>query len=110
MKKLKAIIQGEVVIKEVEELPGNKPGLADNSIVAYGETGNAHELVGGKFNLYGNFEAANKYLEVIEKTELQHGNGGVSGHEKAVILPGVYEITSQVESNIVQRRITAVVD
>lgn len=104
MGKLKVIIQGEVIVRELEKLPKDLPEESTDRIVAYGETGNAHVLEGGKFNLYGNFKAAEKYLRVEKRTSLKHGfSDSTQGHETVIIEPGVYEIIPQVELDLVQK-------
>ncbi len=110
MKKLKVIVQGEVVIRQIEDLPPELPLENKEGAVAYGETGGLHHLQGGKFALYGAARAAHKYLKVIEKTELLHGSGATEGHHPAVIEPGVYEIYPQREVDVVERKWRSVMD
>lgn len=111
MKKLKVIVQGEVIIREVKELPEELPGENQAGVAAYGETGNAHAFVGGKFKLYGDILATQKYLKVLETTELRHGTDENSqGHEIAIIEPGVYEIYPQNEVDIIEKRSRTVLD
>lgn len=109
-KKLKVIIQGEVIVRELPSRRDSDAPLNVSGIVATGETGNPHQLVGGKFKLFGNVMSANNLLEVEERTELRHGLGSNSGHEVAVIEPGVYEILPQREVDIITRRARNVVD
>lgn len=47
MKKLKVIVQGEVVIRQIEQLPEQLPQENKEGAVAYGETGGLHQLQGG---------------------------------------------------------------
>lgn len=108
--KLRVIIQGEVIIRELEKDRKTKEALNKTGIVATGETGNPHQIVGGKYELYGNIAAANNLLKVIDTVELRHGLGANSGHETAIIEPGVYEIIPQREVDIFTRRARNVVD
>lgn len=109
--KLKAIVQGEVIVKEIKKLPENLPSENKDGGIAYGETGGLHHLSGGKFKLYGDLLATQKYLEVIETTELRHNDNGENrGHEVAILDPGVYEIHPQNEIDIIEHRVRTVLD
>lgn len=109
--KMKVYVQGEVIIKQIEALPDDLPEENKAGIAGYGETGNAHVLTGGKFKLYGAAKAAQKYLKVVEKTELRHGHRETTeGHYPAVIEPGVYEVYPQREVDIIERKWRNVID
>jgi len=109
-KKLKVIVQGEVIIRELAE--DRRPEASANltGIVATGETGNPHTIMGGKFELFGNALAAGNLLRVTETTQLVHGTEAHSGHEVAIIPPGVYEINPQRERDLLTRRSRTVLD
>lgn len=108
--KMKVFVQGEVVIKQIEKLPQELPEKSKDNVVAYGETGGAHVLQGDRFTLYGHHSAAVKYLEVDQEVELTHGHGNTSGHEVMKITPGTYSIEPQVEIDVVNNKLRAVMD
>lgn len=94
-KKLKVWRHGEVIIKEIVSLPEDIE-KANDDIIAYGETGNAHRLE-GSFELYGNHTIGQKprHLKVLQ--------GGAQvvhpGHPTHKLPPGNYSIESQIEWN-----------
>lgn len=108
-RKLKAYVQGEVIIREVLASKAELPPENKSGILATGETGQPHALVGGKFKLFGDALAANNYLEVIETTQLKHGVAH-SGHELLELPPGCYEILPQREVDLLTRRARNVID
>lgn len=110
MSKMRIIVQGEQILKQIKALPKDLPELSKDGVVGFGETGNAHALEVGRFQLYGAAKAARKYLKVTKTTELWHGTPQNSGHQAAQIAPGVYEIYPQREVDVIERKSRAVVD
>lgn len=85
--------QGDVLIKEVEEIPEGLTFSKTNTL-QYGElTGHAHRLHEGEFEIYLNPKEQDKdgngrkYLRVVRPTELRHEE-----HRPFIIHPGIYEI------------------
>lgn len=108
--KKKAYIQGEVIIIQVDEATEPKAELNNTGIIATGETGNHHQLVGGKFQLFGNARAAGNLLKVIEPTQLVHGSPETTGHRPITLPSGTYSIKVQRERDLLSTRSRAVVD
>ena len=99
--KTKLFRQGDVLIELVAALPaGAKDVTAEDRIVlAYGEaTGHAHAIYEpqtetkpqGKARLWD--AGAERYLQVIEKTSLNHEE-----HAPIVLEPGIYRVGQQRE-------------
>lgn len=112
MTKLKAYTQGEVILLEVpsNNIPTTDQPLNPTGIVATGETGNHHQLQGGRFELFGNVRAANNLLKVYETTTLVHGSPATTGHVHMSLPPGTYVIKPQRERDLLARRSRAVLD
>lgn len=95
--------QGDVLLKEIKEMP-RKPNKVNHGILAMGEaTGHSHSLMDGLFRLYEH--SGCKYIEVIETTRLVHQE-----HNSLQIEPGYYEVIIEREYDPFEEAIRKVVD
>lgn len=111
-------VQGDVIFKRIDKLPqgprGDVPKDLKEGILAYGEvTGFRHQLMDSSA-----FEAhvilGKVYLNVIKEVDLQHGQGKALDktveHQSQKIMPGIYEIDGQVETDWMTRSVRRVAD
>ena len=91
-KKLKQIQQGDVLLQEVESMPGDaiKSQAGGRIVLAVGEkTGHSHSIISEKANLWTIKDADEtlNYLEVLEPVTLVHDE-----HKALPIPKGIYKI------------------
>lgn len=95
--------QGDVLLKQIDKLPG---GITkkDDLVVKEGEaTGHKHEFVGEGVALY--LADTRLYAEVAVPVPIIHPD-----HEKIIIDPGVYEIGDEREYDYYENDFRKVVD
>jgi len=105
--------QGDVIIKQINEIPKKFKYGKEDMILAHGEvTGHAHRIKKGEAKLYADIainEAIENYdtlvLNVVKETELYHEE-----HESITLPPGKYEITIQKEFDWFSEEIRKVQD
>lgn len=101
---MKLFRHGDILIKEIKELPKNLKEQ-DNGVLAYGEvTGHSHELEGGKYRVLVD-DSNKKFLEIMEATMLRHQE-----HKTITIAPAKYEIIIEKEYDPFSEEINKVKD
>ncbi len=101
---MKIYRHGDILIKEIKELPKNLKEQK-NGILALGEvTGHSHELEGGKYRVLVD-DSNKKFLEIMEATMLKHQE-----HKTISIAPAKYEIIIEREFDPFQQEIRKVLD
>jgi len=99
--------QGDILIREITELPKNLKKI-NNPILAYGEaTGHHHKLVKEREDQFDILEdnSGNKYLQLKDPTQLTHQE-----HKPITIEKGLYFISHEREYDYFAKETKRVVD
>lgn len=75
---------GDVLLKEIQELPKGAEPISGKTILAYGEiTGHMHQIVSPHAKMFQ--KKHRRYLKVLKPVKLKHEE-----HGSQTILPGIY--------------------
>jgi hypothetical protein len=101
---MKLFRQGDVLLRQVEELPKTAK-LKPDKVLALGEaTGHKHQFTSDFADLY--VDAGGKqYAFLAEKAVLEHEE-----HANIEVPEGVYEVVIQREFDLLQNRVRPVID
>ena len=101
---MKLHIQGELAIKEINELPNGASLIkeASNEILAHSESGHHHVLEAPtKFKVYE--LDGNTYLDIESTSSLVHKKTGKDAHKTQTIKKGLYKIHIKKEYNLYEK-------
>ena len=101
---MKMFRQGDVLLKQISELPKGLD-LKDDKVLAYGEaTGHAHRFTDALTELFVDVDGK-QYAFLVQDALLSHEE-----HEDIIVPKGTYEVVIQREFDLVENRVRQVVD
>jgi hypothetical protein len=101
---MKIFRQGDVLLRQVSELPKGVKRKGDK-VLAYGEaTGHKHQLTSEYADLYIDVDGR-QYAFLVETSTLEHEE-----HANIDVPEGVYEVVIQREFDLMQNRVRRVID
>jgi hypothetical protein len=101
---MKIFRHGDLLIKEIKELPKNLKEQSNGSLALGEVTGHSHELEGGKYRVLVD-ESNKKFLEIMTATMLKHQE-----HKTITIAPAKYEVIIEQEYSPFDEEIRKVAD